>query len=163
LSILEASYIIKLLQPFYNNLGKRLIKSPKLYFYDTGLAAFLLGIQKEEHIAAHPLRGSLFENLVVSELLKKRFNQGKNDNLYYLRNSRGHEVDILLDYGLHLDMVEIKSGQTLGRNLFNGLHHFRKIYKQTRNCFLVYGGEQNRVQEEVKTIPWKNLSSLVIE
>ena len=75
LSILEASYIVKLLQPFYNNLGKRLIKAPKLYFIDTGLAAFLLGIQKEEHIDAHPLRGALFENLVVSELLKKRLNE----------------------------------------------------------------------------------------
>lgn len=163
LSILEASYIVKLLQPFYNNLGKRLIKAPKLYFYDTGLAAFLLGIQQKEHIAAHPLRGALFENLVVSELLKKRFNQGKTDNLYYLRDSRGHEVDILLDYGLHLDMVEIKSGQTLGHSFFGGLHHFRSIYKQTRNCFLVYGGDQDRVQEEVRTIPWKKLSSLVIE
>ena len=163
LSILEASYIIKLLPPFYNNLGKRLIKSPKLYFYDTGLAAFLLGIQRQEHVAAHPLRGSLFENLVVSELLKKRFNRGKTDNLYYLRDSRGHEVDILLDYGLYLDMVEVKSGQTLSRNLFGGLRHFRNLYKQTRNCFLVYGGDQDRVQEEVRTIPWKNLSSFVVE
>ncbi len=163
LSILEASYIIKLLQPYYNNLGKRLIKSPKLYFYDTGLAAFLLGIQREEHISTHPLRGSLFENLVVSELLKKRFNQGKTDNLYYLRDSRGHEVDIVMDYGIHLDMLEVKSGQTLGKSLFGGLRHFRKLYTQTRNCFLVYGGNQNRIQEEITTIPWDKLASLKVE
>ena len=140
-----------------------MIKSPKLYFYDTGLAAFLLGIQKEEHISAHPLRGSLFENLVVSELLKKRFNQGKTDNLYYLRDSKGHEVDILLDYGLYLDMVEIKSGQTLSRGLLGGLRFFRNMYKQTRNCFLVYGGDQDRIQEDVITIPWQNLSTFAVE
>ena len=163
LSILEASYIVKLLQPFYNNLGKRLIKAPKLYFIDTGLAAFLLGIQKEEHIDAHPLRGALFENLVVSELLKKRLNEGKTDNLYYLRDSRGHEVDVLLDYGVHIDLIEVKSGQTLSRNFFSGLHHYRRLYTQTRNCFLVYGGDQERIQEGVRTIPWQALSSLSIE
>jgi len=162
LSILETSYIIKLLQPYYNNLGKRLIKAPKLYFFDTGLAAFLLGIQREEHIASHPLRGALFENLVISELLKKRFNQGQTDNLYYVRDSRGHEVDVLLDYGPHLDLIEVKSGQTLSRNLFAGLHHYRRIYTQTRNCFLIYGGDQERLQEGVQTISWKGLSSLKI-
>lgn len=163
LSILETSYIIKLLQPFYNNLGKRLIKSPKLYFIDTGLAAFLLAIQKEEHVGTHPLRGALFENLVISELLKKRFNEGKTDNLYYLRDSRGHEVDILLDYGPHLDLIEVKSGQTLSSSLFASLRYYRRLYPQTRNCFLVYAGDQERVQEEVRTIPWLSLSSLVIE
>ena len=163
LSILQTSYIIKLLQPYYDNLGKRLIKSAKLYFYDTGLAAFLLGIQQENHVVSHPLRGALFENMVVSELLKKRFNQGKTDNLYYLRDSRGNEVDILLDYGLHLDMVEIKSGQTLTKNFFGGLHYYRRLYQQTRNCFLVYGGDLDRVQEDVKIIPWDRLSFLTIE
>jgi len=163
LSILEASYIIKLLRPFYSNLGKRLIKAPKLYFIDTGLAAFLLGIQKEEHLAAHPLRGALFENLIISELLKKRFNQGKTDNLYYLRDSRGHEADALMDHGLHLDLFEIKLGQTLSRSLFDGLHYYRNLYTQTRNSFLIYGGDQERTQEGIMTIPWKNLSSLAIE
>ncbi len=163
LSILQTSYIIKLLQPYYNNLGKRLIKSPKLYFYDTGLAAFLLGIQQENHVVSHPLRGALFENMVVSELLKKRFNQGKTDNLYYLRDSRGNEVDILLDYGLHLDMIEIKSGQTLTKSFFGGLHYYRRLYQQTRNCFLVYGGDIDRMQEDVKIIPWDRLSFLTIE
>jgi len=163
LSILQTSYIIKLLQPYYNNLGKRLIKSPKLYFYDTGLAAFLLGIQQENHVVSHPLRGALFENMVVSELLKKRFNQGKTDNLYYLRDSRGNEVDILLDYGLHLDMIEIKSGQTLTKSFFGGLHYYRRLYQQTRTCFLVYGGDIDRVQEDVKIIPWDRLSFLTIE
>jgi uncharacterized protein len=114
LSILEAIYIIKLLPPYYSNIGKRLIKAPKLYFFDTGLAAFLLGIQNITHVTAHPLRGALFENMIVSEFLKKRFNQGKTDNLYYLRDNKGREVDILLDYGSHIDMVEIKSNLSQG-------------------------------------------------
>ncbi|MBU0480464.1 MAG: ATP-binding protein [Proteobacteria bacterium] len=163
LSILEASYIIKLLQPYYHNLGKRLIKAPKLYFIDTGLAAYLLGIQKIEHVSAHPLRGALFENLVVSELLKKRFNRGQTDNLYYLRDSKGHEVDVLLDYGSHVDMLEIKSSQTLIGEHFSGLKHFRNIYLQTRKCFLVYGGDQSRKQEKVQTVPWKEFSFLEVE
>lgn len=163
LSILEASYIIKLLPPFYNNQGKRLIKAPKLYFIDPGLAAFLLGIQKVEHMSAHPLRGALFENLVISELLKNRFNRGKTDNLYYLRDSKGHEVDVLLDYGSYVDMIEIKSSQTIGGDLFKGLKYFRNIYPQTRNCTLVYGGDQSRMQEDIHTVPWKALSTLEIE
>ena len=163
LSILEASYIIKLLPPYYSNLGKRLIKAPKLYFIDTGLAAFLLGMQNSAHVLAHPMRGALFENMIVSEFLKKRFNQGKTDNLYYLRDSKGREVDILLDYGSYLDMVEIKSSQTLAGDLFKGLIYYKKIYTQTRNCFLVYGGEHSRVQKDIQTVPWNTIASLGVE
>ena len=163
LSILEASYIIKLLPPYYSNLGKRLIKSPKLYFIDTGLASFLLGIQHVEHVPAHPLRGGLFENMIVSEFLKKRFNQGKTDNLYFLRDSRGREVDILLDYGSYLDMVEIKSSKTLGGELFKGLAYFKTQYTQTRNSLLVYGGDLSGVREGVQTVPWDTMTSLDVE
>jgi len=163
LSILEASYIIKLLPPYFNNLGKRLIKAPKLYFIDTGLAAFLLGIQNIHHLLAHPLRGGLFENMIVSEFLKKRFNQGKTDNLYFLRDSKGREIDILLDYGTYLDMVEIKSGKTLAKDLFKGLIYFKALYKQTRNCSLVYGGDQSRIQNGIQTVPWRSMASLEVE
>ncbi|MBU0483634.1 MAG: ATP-binding protein [Proteobacteria bacterium] len=163
LSILEASYIIKLLPPFYSNLGKRLIKAPKLYFIDPGLASFLLGIQKVEHVSAHPLRGALFENLVIAELLKKRSNRGQTDNLYYLRDSKGHEVDVLLDYGSYVDMIEIKSSQTIGSDLLKGLEYFRKIYPQTRDCSLIYGGDQSRKQEDIKIYPWQTLTTLEIE
>lgn len=163
LSILEASYILKLLPPFYSNLGKRLIKAPKLYFVDPGLAAFLLGIQRVEHIAAHPLRGALFENLVIAELLKNRFNNGKTDNLYYLRDSKGHEIDVLLDYGSYIDMVEIKSSQTITADHFKGLKYFKNIYPQTRNLSLIYGGDLSRKQEGILTVPWMTLSTLKIE
>ncbi len=163
LSILEASFLIKLLPPFHRNLGKRLIKTPKLYFVDSGLAAYLLGIQKVEHVAAHPMRGALFENLVVSELMKNRFNRGKVDNLYFLRDRKGNEVDVLLDYGPYIDLVEIKSGQTLTGDFFTGIEHFRKLYGETRNCFLIYGGKQSRTQENVDAVPWKNIPELDIE
>lgn len=163
LSILEASYIVKLLPPYYSNLGKRLIKAPKLYFIDSGLAAFLLGIQNVDHVFAHPLRGGLFENMIVSEILKKRFNQGKTDNLYFLRNSKGHEVDILLDYGSYIDMFEIKSSKTLSGDLFKGLLYYRKLYTQTRNCLLVYGGDISGIRNDIKVLPWRTIASLEFE
>ncbi|MFH1980497.1 MAG: ATP-binding protein [Pseudomonadota bacterium] len=163
LSILEASYIVKLLPPYYKNMGKRLIKAPKLYFIDSGLASFLLGIQNPDHVRAHPLRGELFENLIVSEFLKKRFNHGKTDNLYFLRDSKGHEVDILLEYGAYLDMVEVKSTKTLASDLFRGLNYYRKFYNQTRNCFLVYGGDVEGKRNGIQTLPWRSIASLEIE
>jgi len=163
LSILETSYIIKLLPPYHRNLGKRLIKTPKMYFVDTGLASYLLGIQKVGHVSTHPLRGALFENLVFSELLKNRFNRGKTDNLYFLRDRTGNEVDFLLDYGTSLDLLEVKAGQTVSRNFFSGTDYYRRLYKETRNCLLVYGGDESRVQEGVKLIPWKDLPDLSVE
>ncbi len=163
LSILEASYIIKLLHPYYVNQGKRLIKSPKLYFLDTGLASFLLGIQNEGHLDSHPLRGALFETLVVSELLKKRFNHGKTDNLFFLRDSKGHEVDILLDYGSFIDLLEVKLSNTLNREMFKGIHHYRNLYPGTRKCILIYGGDQSRKQYNVQTVPWSQLGTMRLD
>jgi uncharacterized protein len=163
LSILEASFIVKLLPPYYNNLGKRLIKAPKIYFIDTGLAAFLLGVQNVDHVLSHPIRGGLFENMIVSEFLKQRFNQGKTDNLYFLRDSKGREVDLLLDYGSFLDMIEIKSSKTLAEDLFKGLIYYRKVYTQTRNCSLVYGGDISGKQKGIRIVPWDTISSLDVE
>ena len=163
LSILEAGFLVKLLPPYYENLGKRLIKTPKLYFIDTGLATYLLGIQRVEHVSAHPLRGALFENLVVSELLKSRFNHGRTDNLYFLRDRKGNEVDVVLDYGPHLDLVEVKAGTTLSSDFFTGIKFYRRLYAGVRNCFLIYGGDQARVQEGIVTVPWADLPRLVIE
>lgn len=103
LSVLEASYIIKLLRPYYKNFNKRLIKSPKLYFLDTGLACFLLDIQNQSQLATHPLRGALFESFIVAELLKKRFNAVQTDNLFYFRDNIGNEVDIIVRHHVHAD------------------------------------------------------------
>jgi len=163
LSILEASYIIKLLPPYYRNLGRRLIKTPKIYFIDTGLASYLLGIQKVEYVSAHHLRGPLFENLVLSELLKKRFNRGKTDHLYFLRDRKGNEVDFLLDYGPFLDLVEVKAGQTVSSSFFSGIEYYRRIYGEVRNSMLLYGGDKDHIRENVRIIPWKGLPDLDIE
>jgi len=158
ISMLEASYIVKLLQPYHNNLRKRLIKAPKLYFLDTGLAAFLLGIQNSRQIATHPLRGQLFETLVLTELLKRRFNLGKPDNLYFFRDSKGNEVDIIIEEGDKLLPVEIKSGATITADFFKGLNYFRELAgDRVENAWLIYGGREQRRQEGALVYGWQSL------
>ncbi|MDF1615669.1 ATP-binding protein [Desulfurivibrio dismutans] len=160
LSILEASFLIKLLPPYYRNFNKRVIKSPKLYFLDTGLACFLLGIQSEEQLPTHPLRGALFETFVVSELLKSRFNRGKTDNLYYFRDNKGNEVDLVLDQGIAQRIVEIKAGQTINSSFFKGLHYFTKLSGEVEKSFLVYGGKETRTQEGIEVTGWERVDSV---
>ncbi|MEI6411357.1 MAG: ATP-binding protein, partial [Bacteroidota bacterium] len=112
LGILQASYLIWLLPPYFKNFNKRIVKTPKLYFYDTGLACSLLGIRAPELLGEHPYRGAIFENFILKELLKQRFNQGQRSNMYFWRESSGKEIDVLIDEGLHINPVEIKSGYT---------------------------------------------------
>ena len=142
LSVLEASYIIFFLRPHHKNFKKRLIKSPKLYFVDVGLAAFLLDIQDEAHLRNHPLRGALFETLVVSEMLKKRFNSVQTNNMYYFRDNVGNEVDVLIDMGSEIVPVEIKSGQTITGEFFKSLNYYRKLNPSVRKSWLIYGGDK---------------------
>lgn len=160
LSVLEASYIVHLLRPYYKNFNKRLIKSPKLYFWDTGLAAFLLEIQNETQMATHPLKGMLFESFAVSELLKQRFNAGRTDNLYYFRDNVGNEVDIIRDFGVEIEAVEIKSGQTASRDHFKGLAYLSRLTESVRKSTLVYGGEKRFVRHEVGVVPWRKVGEL---
>lgn len=159
ISVLEASYIIKLLRPYYKNFNKRLIKSPKLYFLDTGLASFLLDIQNETQLATHPLKGALFESYVISESLKHRFNSGKTDNLYYFRDNIGNEVDLICDHGIHLDAVEIKSGRTIASDHFKGLNYLSNLAESLKNSHLVYGGDQSHVMNQVNVVAWKDIYS----
>ena len=126
LSILESSFIIYLLKPWHFNIGKRLIKSPKIYFYDVGMAAFLLGIENEQQMSRDPLRGNLFENLVVMELYKKQINKGKTPEMYFYRDSNGNEVDVLVnDNGINA--YEIKSSQTYHTSFLKGLLHIKEL------------------------------------
>jgi len=140
LSVLEASYIVFLLKPHHKNFRKRLIRSPKLYFVDVGLAAYLLDIQDEAHLKNHPLRGALFETFVVIEILKKRLNDVKMDNLYYFRDNIGNEVDVLMDMGSEVVPIEIKSGQTVNDEFFKGLNYYRALNSTVRKTWLIYGG-----------------------
>ncbi|MDO9529220.1 MAG: ATP-binding protein [Syntrophales bacterium] len=159
LTVLEASYIVFLLYPHYNNFGKRLVKSPKIYFYDTGLAAWLLGIQNIDHLSIHPMRGSLFECLVIGELLKDRFNRGLPSNIFFWRDNLGTEIDVLIEEGNTLMPVEIKSGQTITRDYFTGLRKWRKITGSSEDPqYLVYGGDENQVRSGVNVLSWRSIT-----
>ncbi len=160
ISVLEASYIIKLLRPFYKNFNKRLIKSPKLYFLDTGLASFLLDINDEKQMNTHPLRGSLFENFVVSEFLKNRFNNGQTDNLFFFRDNTGNEVDLICDHGQKTDAVEVKSAQTIASDFFKGLRFFSKLSGDIRNRIVIYGGDSSYVREDFHVTGWRDIGKI---
>ena len=129
MNILEATYVAFRLQPFYRNIGKRLVKTPKVYFYDVGLVCYLLGIKDAHQIETHPLRGQIFENMVVTEFLKNRFNHGLDNNLFFYRDRSGNEVDVVLDEGLQsLQAFEIKLSATLHPSFYKNLKHFKGLF-----------------------------------
>lgn len=161
LSILEASYILFQLQPHYRNFNKRLIKTPKLYFYDTGLAVWLLSIREAGQVGTHPQRGALFENWVVSEMLKTRFSRGLPPHLYFWRDRAGNEVDVLLETATQLVPVEIKSGQTVNTDYFKGITHWLGLAKiRNPRAWLVYGGRDDHQRHETRILSWRNLPTL---
>lgn len=161
LSVLEASYIIFFTRPHSANFGKRMIKSPKLYFTDCGLVAHLLDIQDVKQIARHPLKGAMFENFVIAEFLKIRMNQGKNNNLYFFRDNVGNEVDVLIEGGASIRPVEIKLGSTVNDDFFKGLRYYQKISKeQTDKPVLIYGGEQDQKRGECEICSYRHISGI---
>lgn len=142
ISILESSYVAFTLAPYYSNINKRLTKTPKIYFYDTGLLCFLLGIETPEQLMTHPLRGGIFENLAVIELMKSRFNSGKQPNLCYYRENSGKEVDIVRMEGENLDIFEVKSSHTFNKSFLKNLSYLKDILgDKVRSAKLVYDGE----------------------
>lgn len=144
LTILEASYIVFRLPQHYQNLNKRLIKSSKLYFYDVGLASYLLGIENSKQIATHPLYGALFETFVVSEMLKQRFNSVKESNLYYFRDRTGNEVDLILEREGKVFPIEIKAGRTFALDFFKGLYYYEKLNSASiKTMSVIYGGSES--------------------
>lgn len=159
LSILEASYIIYLFQPHYKNFNKRLIKSPKLYFYDTGLACNLLNIENENQLTTHYLKGGLFENYVINEFLKKRFNQGQKSNLYFWQSKEKKEIDIIVEKGAELIPFEIKSSKTKMSNLLDNLQYWKKLNKleDSKNLNVIYGGNEDMKTSRGNFISWKNI------
>ena len=162
LSILETCYLVHLVRPHSANFGKRLTKSPKLYMTDVGLAAALLGIQSASQMQHHPLRGALFETMVVNEFLKNRANTGVGSPLYFWRDNIGTEVDLILERGTELAAIEVKSGITVASDAFGNLKKWQK-YAQERGNFsaiypgLVYGGETAYAREGVSVMPWHGL------
>ena len=160
MGILQASYVIHLIPPFYNNFSKRIIKSPKLYFYDTGLSCALLGISASAQLISHSSRGALFENYVINELIKNRFNKGLRSNLFYWRDVSGHEIDVVLDHGSSVYAVELKSGMTVLPDFFKGLLFWQELTKYNKT-YVIYGGEDTQTRSNgIEVIPWNKLDVL---
>lgn len=162
ISVLESSYIIFLLQPHFANFGKRLIKSPKIYFYDTGLASWLLNIQDPEHLGIHPSRGPLFENLIICEMLKQRYNHGLSSNLYFWRDNLGDEIDVLVDGGKDQVPIEIKSGKTITDESFKTLSKWKKITGKEAASYLIYSGNEEYKRKTITIFPWQKISQMEI-
>jgi predicted AAA+ superfamily ATPase len=154
IGILQASYVIHLLPPFYNNFSKRIVKSPKLYFYDTGLACALLGITSSSQLGLHSSRGPLFENYIVNELTKIRFNKGLRSNLFHWRDVSGHEIDVVADHGAFSIGIELKAGMTVIPEFFKGLTFWQSLTKYDK-CYLIYGGEETQKRSNgIEVVPW---------
>lgn len=156
LSILKTSYICFTLEPHFKNFSKRLIKSPKPYFYDTGLLCYLLRITNAEQLFTHPLRGAIFENWVIVERLKSFINAGSDAPLYFWRDTKGHEIDLVLDRGTLLDPVEIKSGATFDPSFADGLRYFAAL-QQHPGGEVVYGGDTSFTHSEFRVTSWKDI------
>ena len=161
LSILESSYILYRLQPYHRNFNKRLVKSPKLYFYDTGVACSLLGIREQEQVNLHYMKGSLFENLILNEFIKRSFNRGENRLPYYWQDNHGKEIDCLLVNGEKVTAIEIKSGKTISTSYFENLNYWRSLTALPENQeYVVYGGDQSMQTSAGTLISWKDLDRI---
>lgn len=157
ISILEASFIVFRLQPYFKNFGKRLIKSAKLYFTDVGLATYLLGIENITQLARDPLRGNLVENLVILELMKARINKGLEPHLYFFRDAHEHEVDLVFQSGSELVPIEIKSSETFNSDFLKNLCFFKDLAKsQCTKGFIIYAGQQESTINQWTIINYNN-------
>lgn len=161
LSILEASYIVFLLQPHYKNFSKRLIKSPKIFFYDPGLACALLGIDTADAVAPHYLRGGLFETMMIGEFYKAYYNHDREPHLYFWRDKTGHEVDCIIERGQYLYPIEIKASQTIAQGFFKGLNYWNKLADtDPKDGFVVYAGDDNQERSLGNIVSWKDTDQI---
>jgi uncharacterized protein len=163
LSVLQASHLVHLVQPWFTNLSKRWIKTPKLYFCDAALAAWLLGVRRASHLTSHPLRGALFENWVITELIKSQTHRGEKPSIYFIRDKQGHEIDALIETGPNtFQAVEIKSGMTVTSESFSGLKYWgSQLTEYKLHPWIVYGGETKQEREAATVLPWRDLESLL--
>ena len=157
LSILQSSYVIHLLQPHHANFNKRLVKMPKLYFYDTGLLCALLEISNEKILELHPARGNVFENYIINELIKKRFNKGLPSNIFFWRDNKGVEIDIVIQDGNKLTATEVKSGTTIQDTFFKNLAYWNKL-SGNKTARLVYAGEESYRYKGFDIVEWKSVA-----
>jgi predicted AAA+ superfamily ATPase len=151
IGILESSFIIYLLKPHHINFNKTIVKRPKIYFYDTALVCYLLGIQTAVQLSLHHSRGAIFETMVITELIKKRTNKGESINLFYWREKTGREIDIIVDTAGKLLPVEIKAGKTISNEFFRNIEYWCKLSQQNQSI-LLYGGEQEQKRSDGKWV-----------
>lgn len=157
ISVLEASYLVFLLRPHHENFNKRLVKMPKLYFYDAGLVSWLLGIRTAEQMITHPLRGNIFETFIISELVKSRMNRGEKPAFFFWRDSNGNEVDLLIEKGIQLYPVEIKSGRTLTNEAYTGLNKWCTLAgEKAGKPALIYAGNESFQHRGTQVLGWKD-------
>lgn len=160
LTVLQASHLVMLLPPYHRNFGKRLTKAPKLYFLDSGLACYLLGITRPETLVTHAMRGALFETWVVSEFLKAAHNAGTTPNLWFWRNRAGHEVDLLTEKAGGLKAIEIKAGMTLAADWFDGLERFGRLAPEAHRL-LIYAGESSQTRSHSRVVDWRHITDAI--
>ncbi len=161
LSMLELGYTLFRLPPYFSNIRKRLVRSPKLYFYDVGLVCYLLGIHSPEQLGNHPLRGSIFENFIVVEALKSRFNRGRAFNLFFVADHQKMECDLLYDLGTEFAAIEIKAGATLRTKFFNSLKRVDKVVPNISRKFVVYGGLEHQWFKDGQAVPFSKFGGLL--
>jgi len=163
ISVLETSFVLFRLQPFHKNFNKRIVKMPKIYFYDTGLAVNLLGIENVNQLDLHPFRGSLFENMIILDFLKRRYNSAETNNLFFWRDNVGNEIDLLITQGINQIPIEIKSGQTVTSDYLKGIHFWNKMTK-SEGGFVVYGGNSTQKRSnKITIVPFNDLNTIRIE
>ena len=160
LSVMEASYVIYVMRPYYRNFGKRFIKSPKVYFTETGLASYLLGIRSPEQVANHPLMGNLFENMAVMEILKRRLNRGDEPDMYFMRMSSGLEADIVVENGGRLDLYEVKASSTFRPDMTANLRRMAEFIPDVGRLALVYSGRASGIQDGVDTVNFADVGEV---
>ena len=155
LSILEASYVIAFLEPWHANINKRLVKAPKMYFLDVGLACNLIGITDESQLATHPLRGALFETMVVGEFFKRIAHECRGDRISYYRDSNGNEIDVVLQTGDETQLCEIKSGATFSGDWTRTMERLRGQFGENVRLKVVYGGDESQKRTAFDLCSWR--------
>jgi predicted AAA+ superfamily ATPase len=161
MNLLEESFIIFQLQPHYKNYKKRLVKMPKLYFWDSGLLCSLLGIETAEQLKSHFMRGNIFESAIISEFIKYRYNRGRGNNCYFWRDRHGKEVDCIIEETTdNLIPIEIKSGKTVSQDFFKGIGYWQKLSEKT-DGYVVYGGEQRQTRKTATVLPWRECLQVI--
>jgi predicted AAA+ superfamily ATPase len=160
INVLETSFIVFRLPPFFGNLRKRIVKMPKLFFYDSGLVCWLLGIRSAEQLISHPLRGAIFETWAISEILKHRANKGVQTGTFFYRDSHGQEIDLVIDNGVQFTLIEAKAGQTISEDTLKSSLKYGNVVGKTKpaKTIVVYGGEMLNTVDDVLFLPWDKIS-----